>query len=236
MTHLEMNEFYYQGTPDGRPPQLNITVCGCRCGCGCAFSGDSEEGSSDDEGAAARTQQIIEDVLNMSSADEVTLDRPRKLNDMEQCSPCPLRSQEGIQRIETRYGGYIMTREGFRPDLFAVGSEGMQRAIWPARRPALGHAESDTVTSTANESNRSDDQSSASSGELLRIPDIRYGSPGPGMGGWATLPDYYFVKSPLRLTAQRQYCRGLVTAHLVVHDNMMDHDRNESVFSRRVTI
>ncbi|KAF2806755.1 uncharacterized protein BDZ99DRAFT_84876 [Mytilinidion resinicola] len=217
MPLFEMNEHYYQRTPDGRPPQLNMTVCGCRCGCGCAFSGEGEGGNSDDE------------------ADEVLRERSRGLDDVEQGPSLPFHIQEEIQRVETRHGGYIMSREGFRPDYFAVGSEEMQRAILPGRRLAIGHAESDTVTSTANEPNGTDDQSSASSGELLRIPDIRYGSPGPGIGGWVTLADYYFVKSPLRLTAQRQYCRGLVTAHLIVHDDTTDH-HHDSVFPRRVTI
>jgi hypothetical protein len=93
-----------------------------------------------------------------------------------------------------------------------------------------------------NEPHGSDDHSSLS-GEVLRRPDIRYGSPGPGMGEWVTAADYYllkqteyyFLKQPLRLTPQSQYCRGKVTAHMIVHDEKMDHDR-ESVFPKRLMI
>jgi len=209
MPHIEISE-----TPDGRPPQLNITICGCRCGCGCGCGDREGGGSSDDE------------------ADEIFLERPFGQENMEQPSPLPFGGQVGIERIPTRHGGFIMSREGFRPDQFAEGSEAVERALLARGFTAVRRVE--TPSSTTNEPHDSDDHSSVSG--VVEVIGVRCGSPGPGIGTWANLADYYFIKSPLRLTAQRKYCRGLVTAHLTVHDDMMDYEHRDSVFAKRLKL
>jgi len=195
------------GASDDRPPQLNTAICGCRCGprCGC---GDREGGgSSDDE------------------ADEILLERSFGQENTERPSPLPFRGQVGIERIPTRYGGFIMSREGFRPDQFAEGTEAVERALLTRGFTAIHRVEA--PSSTVNEPHHSDDHSSVSG--VVEVIGVRCGSPGPGIGTWA---NYYFVQSPLRLTAQRKYCRGLVTAHLVVHDDMLDYEHRDSVFAK----
>jgi len=213
------------GASDDRPPQLNTAICGCRCGPGCDCGDREGGGSSDDEGAAARTQQTFDNTPNMDSADEILLERSFGQENTERASPLPFRGQVGIERIPTRYGGFIMSREGFRPDQFAEGTEAVERALLTRGFTAIHRVEA--PSSTVNEPHHSDDHSSVSG--VVEVIGVRCGSPGPGIGTWA---NYYFVQSPLRLTAQRKYCRGLVTAHLVVHDDMLDYEHGDSVFAK----
>lgn len=124
-----------------------------------------------------------------------------------------------------------MSREGFRHDHFAEGSEALERAMLARGFTAIRRVE--TPSSTTNEPHDSDDHSSVS-GEVGISTGFRCSSPGPGIGTWGKqLAEYYFVKSPLRLTAQRRYCRGLVAAHPIVHDDIEHH---ESVFAKHLKL
>jgi hypothetical protein len=72
-----------------------------------------------------------------------------------------------------------------------------------------------------NEHTRSSNDPFSTVSSDIEIRSIHCVSPGPGLGAWTediVLEKYHFLDSPLRLTPQRRYCRGLVASHLVVRD------------------
>lgn len=228
MPHREINETYHQGSPgagslEDRAPQLNMTVCGCRCGCGCGLNGSSEGASSEDEGAAVRMPQMFNAIPNMTSAD-VTFpqsssgpERPSGTQNFELQSPVPLHGHGEVQMIETPYSGFLMSEQGFHLTEYAGSLEDFERMLIRRDGHLLGGAE--TPNSMANEPYNTKDHSLASSG----FSSVSCETPGPGLGGWIEeipVAGYHFSKSPLRLTPQRRYCRGLVAAHLVLNDDM----------------
>ncbi|OCL02356.1 hypothetical protein AOQ84DRAFT_187888 [Glonium stellatum] len=235
--HRETNETYHEessatGSLDDRPPQLNMTVCGCRCGCGCNFNGDSEDASSEDEGAAFRMPQTFNAIPNMTSADVTfphSSKRPESLLSTQSCkprSPAAPRGRAQSQRIETPYSEFLMSEQGFHLIERSSSPEGFEHVF--IRRDGHLLARTKTPNSMANEPCNNGDHSLASSGFL----SVSCQTPGPGLGGWIEeipITGYHFLKSPLRLTPQRRYCRGLVAAHLVLDDDMTFHDYPKSI-------
>lgn len=51
-----------------------------------------------------------------------------------------------------------------------------------------------------------------------------------------TVAGYHFSKSPLRLTPQRRYCRGLVAAHLVLNDDTTYQDYPQSTLEEDLKV
>jgi len=210
MPHREINETYHQESPgagslEDRVPQLNMTVCGCRCGCGCGLNGNSDGASSEDEADVTFPQS--------SSGPE----RPSGTQNFELQSPVPLHGHGEVQMIETPYSGFLMSEQGFHLTEYAGSLEDFDRMLIRRDGHLLGRAE--TPNSMANEPYNTKDHSLASSG----FSSVSCETPGPGLGGWIEeipVTGYYFSKSPLRLTPQRRYCRGLVAAHLVLNDDM----------------
>ncbi|OCK83828.1 hypothetical protein K432DRAFT_379128 [Lepidopterella palustris CBS 459.81] len=147
-------------------------------------------------------------------------ERPLTTPKVEVQSPMLVRRDGHDEQIQTPYGGFLMSREGFRPMECPLDLDDLRRMLLRGLH-TINRAE--TPSSMTNEPDGSGDHSLASS----TILSVRCGTPGPGLGGWTEeaplLPNYHFLKSPLRLTPQRRYCRGLVAAHLVLDDDMTDH-------------
>jgi len=109
-----------------------------------------------------------------------------------------------------------MSEQGFHLTEYAGSLEDFERMLIRRDGHLLGGAE--TPNSMANEPYNTKDHSLASSS----FSSVSYEAPGPGLGGWIEeipVAGYHFSKSPLRLTPQRRYCRGLVAAHLVLNDD-----------------
>ncbi|KAF2187736.1 hypothetical protein K469DRAFT_105890 [Zopfia rhizophila CBS 207.26] len=203
----DANEAPYQNdleevSPD-RPPQRNTAVCGCRCGCGCGILEGSESGNNDDDD---------QDFPLSSDGPEAHV----KVAAFEVRQPSlPSWNGEEIREVRTRYGGYLNGTEGFRLSQHVVGKE-EDHPMWCYRGRNL-HDHDDASDSMKNEPHGSDDHSTVTS----EVISVRCMSPGPGLGTWAEDPrmsKYHFLATPLRLTPQLRYCRGLVASHLILED------------------
>ncbi|KAF2270549.1 hypothetical protein CC78DRAFT_528304 [Lojkania enalia] len=192
-----------------RPPQLNETICGCRCGCGCtcATGGDNE---SDDGGASSHT---IETLVASNDSDSGNRDYSPRSDALESLANAEIFEVQQAQAFrEDEF-------EEFQPELKTYSSDSEDvRFSWD-RLIRLEQDLDDFPDSLKNEPHGSDDHSSVTAFDLGSIRCI---SPGPGIGAWtddAGVRKYHFLVTPLRLTPQRRYCRGLVASHLVLGDD-----------------
>ncbi|KAF2662735.1 hypothetical protein K491DRAFT_815 [Lophiostoma macrostomum CBS 122681] len=177
-------------TPD-RPPQLNRTVCGCRCGRG-------------------QTGQIVDEAGGRNDGDDAEhLASPNAVVDETSGGEREESSLRELQEMETRLRDFL------------VGVDTLQTREGTSLILLDPYAFEGSVNSMNVEPYGSDDYSVISSG----VRSLRSMSPGPGIGAWIEEANmnlgarsYHFRGTPLRLTPQRRFCRGLVASHLVLHD------------------
>jgi hypothetical protein len=209
---------------DRRPPQLNQTICGCRCGCGCNNDLGGEGNSEDRESV-----QTVETLVAMSDDGEglpSSSDGPGG-HAPEDFSVQHTQSwrQASFGEIRNRFGGYIHDAQGLQLN----GSMNDWASF--RTRDRFPHSPDDMARSMKN--NPDSDERSAISSDARSVRCI---SPGPGLGSWieqawedeAGLMESpnHFSSRPLRLTPQRQFCRGLVASHLVlIDDGMHSYER-----------
>lgn len=173
-----------------RPPQLKL--CGFRCGYGCEEPTDDDgDGGGSDAGSE---KTYVESVVQADS------------------------------RLQANYGDHD-DRGGFGEErtnvvLLETGSEDQHLS------ELSEHSDEDpSAMSSSLEvgSCASSDQSRAVSNH----ESVRILTPGPGIGVWVEdqlrhanrFPlEYYFLQTPLRLSAQYEHCRGDSLSHLVVPD------------------
>ncbi|KAF2467581.1 uncharacterized protein BDR25DRAFT_267112 [Lindgomyces ingoldianus] len=230
MLHFyETNEALYEASQEttsrDRPPQLNQTVCGCWSGSGCNHivdEGVDSGRSSSEDGASTQMLETLGVASDHSEIDEVfppCSDDPEEHVSLESFAAqrSSFYPEEEIREIRTKFGGFLNSTEGFRLSQHAIGIE--ERPMHVHRVHILLHDGDDAANSMRNEPNSSDDHSIVTSENM----SVRCMSPGPGLGSWIEdrVNGYHFLDSPLRLTPQRRYCRGLVASHLVLRDDMV---------------
>lgn len=209
-------------TPE-RPPVYN--ECNCHrtglCICNC---GEQRDGNGDEDGASMSSPTLVPS--NSSETDDE--DHHLRLSDSEEDAgeaasinvQLPLRS--GLARdIHAFLAGFRGAVNDFvlDPDVVVDYGHATYRPFSRNRNIDAG-----SPNSMRNEHGSDDPRSSSRSSSRRSNP--RTLSPGPGMLAWADealgiqlqLQEYLFTDSPLRLTPQRRYCRGLVASHLIVRD------------------
>ncbi|ORY04032.1 hypothetical protein BCR34DRAFT_591379 [Clohesyomyces aquaticus] len=227
----EPNEAPYETNQETRPPQLNGRVCGCRCGSGVsgAFEGTEDEGSGNEDGASIHTLTTLDVNSNHYETDDESATL-FSVGSNEDSNPESLAVQqstvygeENIPEVRTRFGGYVNSAEGFILSQHVIGIEDHPIRVHH-RAQFLFHDTDDAGASSINQpQDCSDEQSIAAPGPTT---GLRCMSPGPGLGAWIEggwvddrMNGYHFVDSPLRLTPQLRFCRGLSASHLVLWDD-----------------
>jgi hypothetical protein len=202
-------------TPD-RPPQLNKTVCGCRCGrVQTGQVADDTGGRNDEDGASTHSLETLV-ASNQSEADAEFPASPDAVTDRTSDGEHAMSGrQREVQEMQMRLGDFLGNVDILRARESVVLGEELSLLLFHP------NAFEGSVNSMSVEPYGSDDHSMVSSG----VRSIRSISPGPGIGAWTEDVDvdlgmntYHFRETPLRLTPQRRYCRGLVASHLVLHD------------------
>ncbi|KAF2739207.1 hypothetical protein EJ04DRAFT_355173 [Polyplosphaeria fusca] len=211
-------------SPD-RPPQLNGTVCGCRCGCGC--DGDlGGEGNCNEDRASVRTMETLvasEEVSDDEEESPPSSDGPEQhIQDgfsIQQTQPW---GHASFREIRARFGGYLHSAHSSeRMDVMELPGLRLAQASFMEDYDDLAHSMKNEPSSDVHSVVSSDARS------------VRCISPGPCLGAWVEDPglkEYHFSSRPLRLTPQRQFCRGLVASHLVLVDDVMHGDGVEVCF------
>lgn len=217
--------------PDKRPPQLNETICGCSCGCGC--NGDLG-GEGIDQGGSVHTNDTLVEVSDDEEEEfPPSSDGPEQhAQDTFSIQRTQSWHQATLSEIRHRFGNQLHDAQGFQLN------EHHRHLDVPAfrlpRAAFLLHDYDDMGCSVKNHPG-SDDHSVISSDAR----SVRCISPGPGLGSWierwegdAGLKEYpgHFSSRPLRLTPQRQFCRGLVASHLVLIEDGVAVDAAEGFF------
>lgn len=232
MHHHDVYENPSQPDPEvlsaTRPPQLNPTICRCRCTR--MSEGVSQEGDSGNEDDAAST-------LVGSDNSQLGDDFPTGSDEAGQHATIRLARPQAptgnghVDEFRARIGLSIDVAERFRAGQPLMNMADLSLPPYQLRFP---QEYEDTTDSLINEPG-SDIHSVVTSGPR----SVRCGSPGPGVayaGAWADETwterfqlDYHFVVRPLRLSAEHQYCRGLVASHLVLRDEATFMDLGEGL-------
>ena len=220
--HHEANESPYEASPDMpspyRPSQLNEAnnSCGCRCGIGGV--GEGEGGGRNDEDNAST---LVDPSDHSDSGEEFppSSDGPEQHVNVDMFHGAP---EDSISLVRTRFGAFENGVEGFRL------SQHIDLAVIEKRPPRLRPVQvlQNRMTDSMVNGPPSNDERSVAPSEGRSLSNR---SPGPGIGFWATEDlqlngfefsghGYHFLVTPLRLTPQLRYCRGLVTSHMVLPD------------------
>jgi hypothetical protein len=206
-----------------RPPQLNPAVC--KCCCTLKSSPESEDDGDNDDGASI---QSFDSTLVASNQSDTYEDFPSSSDGPEPHvtpdtfeGPLPFITEDGfIIDMESRVRGIARATEGIplHEHRLGIDDRPIRFRPGPFTRGHQGYPDSMT-----NNFYGSDGRSIISSGPRSDFMDVRSTSPGPGIAAWieddpVVAVESNFLGTPLRLSHQRQYCRGLVTSHLVLHD------------------
>jgi len=225
----ETNEAPFQPNPEtispDRPPQLNETTRSAarRCLGRREPEGDGGGGSEND-GASTRSLATLV-ASNNSDADgdfPLSSDGPEEHAHLEifelELDEFTSRQtsdiNEFVARLSAMHGNEVLPFDGH-----VMGSDEQRVHV---RGPYSRDYQDDLPSSLRNNHTRSSNERFSTISSDIDIRSVHCVSPGPGLGTWTedtvVLERYHFLDSPLRLTPQRRYCRGLVASHLVVRD------------------
>lgn len=229
----ETGEAPYQPDPEtispDRPPQLNERTRSAarRCLGGREPEGDGDS-SGDNDGASTRSLDTLV-ASNEFDADEdfpPSSDGPEEHAHLEifelELDNVASRETSDINEFVARLS--TMRRNERLPfDGHGIGGDDHGLHV---RGPYSRNHQDDLPSSMRNEHARSSNGGFSTMSSDVDMASVHCISPGPGLGAWTRTEGmvvvveryHYFLDSPLRLTPQRRYCRGLVASHLVVHD------------------
>jgi len=230
----EANEHSYRQSPDispNRPPQLNESNCSCHSRCaGC--SGESEgDGGGTRDGDNDSTLVGSEPDSNADADEDLHLnispsDGPEDHVVLEAFEETPTFCDEAITEFLARYLSGS-EESGFSEHMHLISMDELAAHL----RQTCSRGYDDDSISMQNHGGSEDQRSVMSSyagsvtcatpsqmlrglGDLFDDDGVLREFPYVGMNR-----NYFVgVGKPLRLTAQRRNCRGLVASHLVVRD------------------